>query len=157
MKQVLTIVCKLQPTKEQASQIEDTLAGFANACNHINKDKKPTSATLCKHKDGNYYIHIQIKDDVPETSEPESTIGVDLGKRDKDVSGLLPDSVLLCAVGESPVTERAGLAYINNWCSVEVSKALRPSPSPAGEGNKKNIGFAPLLLRENGVGEEGSA
>ena len=182
MKQVLTIVCKLQPTKEQISQIEDTLVGFANACNHINntidpkltnsvriqtliyhavrelfglsanlsiraiarvsanrktakqkkslvkdfkptsidydarifdfrekdwtasitliggrqhikmdagnyqrgklKDKKPTSATLCKHKDGNYYIHIQIKDDVPETSEPESTIGVDLGRRD---------------------------------------------------------------------------
>ena len=182
MKQVLTIVCKLQPTKEQISQIEDTLAGFANACNHINntidpkltnavriqtliyhavrelfglsanlairaiarvsanrktakqkkslvkdfkptsidydarifdfrekdwtasvtliggrqhikmdagnyqrgklKDKKPTSATLCKHKDGNYYIHIQIKDDVPETSEPESIIGVDLGRRD---------------------------------------------------------------------------
>jgi len=50
------------------------------------KDKKPTSATLCKHKDGNYYIHIQIKDDVPETSEPESTIGVDLGRRDIDVT-----------------------------------------------------------------------
>ena len=46
MKQVLTIVCKLQPTKEQASQIEDTLAGFANACNHINNtiDPKLTNA-----------------------------------------------------------------------------------------------------------------
>ncbi len=182
MKQVLTIVCKLQPTKEQISQIEDTLVGFANACNHINntidpkltnsvriqtliyhavrelfglsanlsiraiarvsanrktakqkkslvkdfkptsidydarifdfrekdwtasitliggrqhikmdagnyqrgklKDKKPTSATLCKHKDGNYYIHIQVKDDIPEPSESDSVIGVDLGRRD---------------------------------------------------------------------------
>ena len=46
MKQVLTIVCKLQPTKEQISQIEDTLAGFANACNHINNtiDPKLTNA-----------------------------------------------------------------------------------------------------------------
>jgi IS605 OrfB family transposase len=182
MKQVLTIVCKLQPTKEQVSQIEETLVGFANACNHINntidpkltnavriqtliyhavrelfglsanlairaiarvsanrktakqkksivkdfkptsidydarifdfrekdwtasitliggrqhikmdagnyqrgklKDKKPTSATLCKHKDGNYYIHIQIKDDAPEPSDSESVIGIDLGRRD---------------------------------------------------------------------------
>jgi putative transposase len=182
MEQVLTIVCKLQPTKEQISQVEDTLVGFANACNHINstidpkltnavriqtliyyavrelfglsanlavraiarvsanrkaakqkkslvkdfkptsidydarifdfrekdwtasvtliggrqhikmdagnyqrgklKDKKPTSATLCKHKDGNYYIHIQVKDDVPEPNDGESVIGVDLGRRD---------------------------------------------------------------------------
>ncbi|MCX5935507.1 MAG: transposase, partial [Pseudanabaena sp. LacPavin_0818_WC45_MAG_42_6] len=46
MKQVLTIVCKLQPTKEQASQIEGTLVGFANACNHINNtiDPKLTNA-----------------------------------------------------------------------------------------------------------------
>jgi putative transposase len=182
MEQVLTIVCKLQPTKEQISQVEDTLVGFANACNHINstidpkltnavriqtliyyavrelfglsanlavraiarvsanrkaakqkkslvkdfkptsidydarifdfrekdwtasvtliggrqhikmdagnyqrgklKDKKPTSATLCKHKDGNYYIHIQVKDDLPEPNDGESVIGVDLGRRD---------------------------------------------------------------------------
>ena len=182
MEQVLTIVCKLQPTKEQISQIEDTLVGFANACNHINntidpkltnavriqtliyyavrelfglsanlavraiarvsanrktakqkkslvkdfkptsidydarifdfrekdwtasvtliggrqhikmdagnyqrgklKNRKPKSATLCKHKDGNYYIHIQVKDDVPEPNNGESVIGVDLGRRD---------------------------------------------------------------------------
>jgi putative transposase len=182
MKQVLTVVCKLQPTKEQIPQVEDTLIGFANACNHINntidpkltnavriqtliyhavrelfglsanlairaiarvsanrktakqkkslvkdfkatsidydarifdfrekdwtasvtliggrqhikmdvgnyqrgklKGKKPTSAILCKHKNGNYYIHIQVKDDVPEPSDSESVIGVDLGRRD---------------------------------------------------------------------------
>ncbi len=41
MKQVLTIVCKLQPTKEQSSQIEETLVGFANACNHINNTIDP--------------------------------------------------------------------------------------------------------------------
>ena len=172
----------MQPTKEQASQIEATLVGFANACNHINntidpkltnavriqtliyhavrelfglsanlairaiarvsanrktakqkkslvkdfrptsidydarifdfrekdwtasvtliagrqhikmdagnyqrgklRGKKPTSATLCKHKDGNYYMHIQVKDDVPEPSDSESVIGIDLGRRD---------------------------------------------------------------------------
>jgi len=41
MKQVLTIVCKLQPTKEQSSQIEETLTGFASACNHINNTVDP--------------------------------------------------------------------------------------------------------------------
>jgi IS605 OrfB family transposase len=36
MKQMLTIVCKLQPTQEQTAQIEAALSGFAAAGNYIN-------------------------------------------------------------------------------------------------------------------------
>jgi len=46
------------------------------------KGKKPTSAQLCKHRDGNYYIHIQIKDEAPETIKSSNVIGVDFGRRD---------------------------------------------------------------------------
>jgi len=31
----------LQPTKEKSSQIEETLTGFASACNHINNTIDP--------------------------------------------------------------------------------------------------------------------
>lgn len=182
MEQVLTIVCKLQPTQEQSQKIEATLNGFALACNFINttidpklvnnvriqtliysqvrsqfdlsanltiraiarvssnrkaaklknkpvkdfcptsadydarifafrekdwaasltliggrehikmlvgnyqigklKGRKPTSATLCKHRDGSYYIHIQIKDEAPEPTKSDLVIGIDLGRRD---------------------------------------------------------------------------
>ncbi|MEH1921922.1 RNA-guided endonuclease InsQ/TnpB family protein [Nostoc sp.] len=182
MEQVLTIVCKLNPTHEQAAQIEATLKAFADACNYANqqvkpqitskttiqnmvyqdlrslfglsanlavracarvganrktakqqskpvkdfkptsadydarifafrekdwsvsltlldsrehikidvgnyqrgklKGKKPTSAQLCKHRDCSYYIHIQVKDEVPEPLKPTNVIGVDFGRRD---------------------------------------------------------------------------
>ena len=182
MKQVLTLVCKLQPTSEQAALIEATLKAFADACNYTNqtvsksitssvsiqnlvytivreqfglsanlavracarvganrkaaksKDKpvksfkptsadydarifafreqdwtvsltlvggrehilvnagnyqrgklsgrKPTSATLCKHRDGKYYIHIQVKDEAPTPIKSNNVIGVDFGRRD---------------------------------------------------------------------------
>ncbi|AOX01684.1 transposase [Moorena producens PAL-8-15-08-1] len=179
---VLTIVCKIQPTPDQAKKIEATLKGFADACNYTNavvkssitskntiqaqvyqyiretyslsanlavrvcgrvaanrktarhknkpvlefsptsadydarifsyrekdqtvsltlvggrerfllhigsyqigklKDKKPTSAKLCKHRDGNYYIHIQVKDKAPKPQKVKKVIGVDLGRTD---------------------------------------------------------------------------
>jgi putative transposase len=182
MEQVLTLVCKLNPTPEQVAQIEATLKAFADACNYANeqvkpqitskttiqnlvyqdlrslfglsanlavracarvgvnrktakqkgkpvkffkptsadydarifafrekdwtisltlsegrehikldvgnyqrgklKGKKPTSAQLCKHRDGSYYIHIQIKDEAPEPLKPSNVIGVDFGRRD---------------------------------------------------------------------------
>jgi putative transposase len=44
--------------------------------------KKPTSAQLCKHKDGSYYIHIQVKTTPPDVIEPVRVIGVDLGRSD---------------------------------------------------------------------------
>ncbi|MEB3178536.1 MAG: transposase [Nostocaceae cyanobacterium] len=182
MEQVLTLVCKLNPTPQQIAQIEATLKAFADACNYANeqvksqitskttiqnlvyqdlrslfglsanlavracarvganrktakqknkpvksfkptsadydarifafrekdwtvsltliegrehikldvgsyqrgklKGKKPTSAQLCKHRDGSYYIHIQIKDEAPQPLKPNNVIGVDFGRRD---------------------------------------------------------------------------
>jgi putative transposase len=46
------------------------------------KGKKPTSAQLCKHRDGSYYIHIQVKDTPPEPIKSNQVIGVDLGRTD---------------------------------------------------------------------------
>ena len=46
------------------------------------KGTKPTSAQLCKHKDGNYYIHIQVKDEAPKPIKPDNVIGVDFGRTD---------------------------------------------------------------------------
>jgi putative transposase len=37
VEQVLTVGCKLVPTKEQANEMEYTLRAFANACNWINQ------------------------------------------------------------------------------------------------------------------------
>lgn len=182
MNQVLTTVCKLNPTPEQAKKLDKTLVAFGSACNYVNevvnpkiknknriqaeaykavrekfgltanlavrvcarvaanrkvgKDVKsfsstsadydariftyrektqtislstvdgreiiplvlgnyqigklkgfiPTSATLCKHKDGLFYIHIQIKDQPPEPIEVTDVKGVDLGRTDLAVS-----------------------------------------------------------------------
>jgi putative transposase len=41
MEQVLTIVCKLQPTQEQSQKIEATLSAFALACNSLNTTIDP--------------------------------------------------------------------------------------------------------------------
>ena len=46
------------------------------------KGKSPTSAQLCKHRDGNYYIHIQVKDEAPKPINSDNVIGVDLGRTD---------------------------------------------------------------------------
>ena len=46
------------------------------------KGRKPTSAQLCKHRDGNYYIHIQLKDEPPTPIKSDNVIGVDFGRRD---------------------------------------------------------------------------
>lgn len=180
--QVLTIVCKLNPSSEQASKIDATLQGFADACNYVNsetpakltnktaiqalvyqdirerfslsanlavrvcarvaanrktakqknkpvkafkptsadydarifsmrekdwtaslnliggreripmvlgnyqlgklKGRKPMSAQLCQHRDGLYYLHIQVKDEPPEPIKHGKVIGVDFGRRD---------------------------------------------------------------------------
>ena len=41
MKQVLTIVVKLQPTLEQVAKLEATLQAFADACNYVNSHTDP--------------------------------------------------------------------------------------------------------------------
>jgi IS605 OrfB family transposase len=46
------------------------------------KGRTPTSAQLCKHQDGQYYIHIQLNDEAPEPIHCDKVIGVDFGRRD---------------------------------------------------------------------------
>lgn len=43
---------------------------------------KPTSAQVCQHTDGNWYIHIQLKSDTPEVNVSGKVIGVDFGRRE---------------------------------------------------------------------------
>lgn len=186
MEQTLTVVCKLQPTFEQAVKMDDLLKAFADACNYTNeqvkigitskttiqnlvyqdirskfglsanqavrvcarvganrkaakskgelvkefkptsadydarifdfrekdktvsltllgcrehipvvlanyqagklKGRKPTSAQLCRHRDGLFYIHIQLSDETPEPIKSSKVIGVDLGRRDLAVT-----------------------------------------------------------------------
>lgn len=45
------------------------------------KGRKPTSATLVKHRDGLYYVHIQLTDEVPDPINSNNVIGVDFGRR----------------------------------------------------------------------------
>lgn len=43
--------------------------------------QNPTSAQVCQHRDGNWYVHIQVKNDVPKPIETSKVIGVDFGRR----------------------------------------------------------------------------
>ena len=43
---------------------------------------KPTSAQVCLHQDGNFYVHIQLKSEAPESSRTTNVIGVDFGRRE---------------------------------------------------------------------------
>lgn len=44
--------------------------------------QNPTSAQVCLHKDGGWYVHIQLKSEPPKTSKTHNVIGVDFGRRD---------------------------------------------------------------------------
>ena len=44
--------------------------------------QNPTSAQVCLHKDGCWYVHIQLKLESPKTIKATNVIGVDLGPRD---------------------------------------------------------------------------
>jgi IS605 OrfB family transposase len=46
------------------------------------KGKHPTSAQVCLHRDGNWYIHIQLKSEPPKIINSKNVIGVDFGRRD---------------------------------------------------------------------------
>ncbi len=46
------------------------------------KERKPTSAQLCKHRDGLFYIHIQLTSEAPKPIKSKRVIGVDFGRRD---------------------------------------------------------------------------
>jgi len=51
MEQVLTLVCKLNPSKKQMEEIELVLKAFADACNYANQKVKPqiTSKTTIQN------------------------------------------------------------------------------------------------------------
>jgi len=46
------------------------------------KGQKPTSAQLCKHRDGQFYVHIQVKSEPPVPQRADGVMGVDLGRSD---------------------------------------------------------------------------
>lgn len=46
------------------------------------KGRQPTSAQLCQHRDGCFYLHIQLKDEPPQPARTDKVIGVDFGRRD---------------------------------------------------------------------------
>ena len=43
------------------------------------KGQRPTSATLVKRHDGDYYLHVQVKEESPPPIEVKDVLGVDLG------------------------------------------------------------------------------
>jgi putative transposase len=44
--------------------------------------QNPTSAQVCLHRDGCWYVHIQLKSETPKTIKTDNVIGVDFGRRD---------------------------------------------------------------------------
>lgn len=44
--------------------------------------QKPTSAQVCLHRDGNFYVHIQLKSEAPGQNQTTNLIGVDFGRRE---------------------------------------------------------------------------
>lgn len=44
--------------------------------------QKPTSAQVCLHRDGNFYVHIQLKSETPSIKQTSNVIGVDFGRRE---------------------------------------------------------------------------
>jgi putative transposase len=46
------------------------------------KGQKPKTATLCKRKDGTYYLNIQLESIPPEPQETSKVLGCDLGRTD---------------------------------------------------------------------------
>jgi len=46
------------------------------------KNQNPTSAQVCQHKDGDWYVHIQLKYNVSKPTKTDKVIGIDLGLTD---------------------------------------------------------------------------
>ena len=46
------------------------------------KGQEPTSAQVCWHRDGDWYVHIQLKSEAPKAPKASNVIGVDFGRRD---------------------------------------------------------------------------
>lgn len=43
------------------------------------KGRRPTAAVLVKRRDGEYYLHVKLTDEAPDSIETKSVIGIDLG------------------------------------------------------------------------------
>jgi IS605 OrfB family transposase len=50
--------------------------------------QNPTSAQVCLHKDGCWYVHIQLKSETPKNTKTDNVIGVDFGRRDIAVTSI---------------------------------------------------------------------
>ncbi|MBD2309240.1 IS200/IS605 family element transposase accessory protein TnpB [Chroococcidiopsis sp. FACHB-1243] len=44
--------------------------------------QKPTSAQVCLHRDGCFYVHIQLNSEAPRQNQTTNVIGVDFGRRE---------------------------------------------------------------------------
>ncbi len=55
---------------------------IGNYQKHLLSGQIPTSATLVKRQDGDYYIQIQVKPKPPEIVKSDDFLGVDLGRKD---------------------------------------------------------------------------
>ncbi len=54
---------------------------IGNYQRHLLSGETPTSATLVKRQDGDYYIQIQVKPKQPKVNDSDESLGVDLGRR----------------------------------------------------------------------------
>jgi IS605 OrfB family transposase len=50
--------------------------------------QSPTSAQICQHRDGSWYLHIQLKFEAPKPVKTNNVIGVDFGRRDIAVTSI---------------------------------------------------------------------
>jgi putative transposase len=50
------------------------------------KGQNPTSAQVCLHRDGSWFVNIQIKSEPPKAQKTSNVIGVDFGRRDLAVT-----------------------------------------------------------------------
>ncbi|WP_019498633.1 RNA-guided endonuclease InsQ/TnpB family protein [Pseudanabaena sp. PCC 6802] len=95
---------------------------IGNYQRHLLNGKIPTSATLCKHQDGNFYINIQVKSMPPDPQPTDKVIGVDLGRRDIAVTS---DGATFS--GEEVTAVRDRFAKLRQTLQKKASKGTRSS------------------------------
>lgn len=102
--------------------------------------QRPTRAQLCRHKDGSYAAHIQIKAPVPPPTPPDDIIGVDLGRTDGRSTSFGSSSrikptwqVYCCSWSLRPIRPRCAMR-VCIWVPGLASGLLAPMLSAAGLG-----------------------
>jgi putative transposase len=86
------------------------------------KGTKPTSAQLCKHKDGGYYIHIQVDNELPDPIDSDKVVGVDFGRRE-----IAHTSIQRSWGGEQIKAVRDQFAKLRESLQEKASKGTRNS------------------------------